>query len=96
MTTATFQTKVLTYTHLPESFLKELARVADALPEETQQAIVKELDDSAARELQILKDGYKVIADAEKSVRKEAETEERTVEMKHADNLFGNTSSLSV
>ena len=96
MTSAAFQEKVLQYSHLPRVFLTELARVADRIPEKQQEEILAELDSSAANELEILAQGYKVIADAEKKVRKQAETEERTVELRDAENILTKSSSFSL
>ena len=91
-----FQKKVLAYTHLPTVFLAELARVADRIPEAQQTEILAVLDESAANEVRILADGYKVIADAEKKVRKAAEASERTDELSSADNLINQSSSFSL
>lgn len=96
MTIASFQKKVLAYTHLPAVFLAELARVADRIPEAQQAEIIGELDASAAREVQILADGYKLIADAEKRVRRAVESADRTQELSSADSLLSQSSSISL
>jgi hypothetical protein len=88
MTTATFQSQVRQYSHLPEVFLMELARVAEQIPDEQRETIIFELDASAERELTILSEGYKIIADAEKKLRGEVEVVERTEDMAKADSLL--------
>ena len=85
MNSSTFQEQVRQYSHLPDVFLKELAKVADRISEEKRAEIIAELDSSAERELQILSDGYKVIADAEKKVRHEVETQDRADDVSKAD-----------
>lgn len=88
MTVAAFQKKVLAYAHLPTVFLSELSRVADGIPEEKRTDIVQTLDESAAREIEILAEGYQSISSAEKKVRKEAESADRATEMDKANSLL--------
>ena len=96
MTNAVFQEKVLQYSHLPHAFLTELARVADRIPEKQRDEILAELEASAKRELEILAKGYKVISDAEKKVRGEAETYERSQEIQDVDKMLTQSSSFSL
>ena len=85
MTAVAFRDQVLAYSHLPSVFLQELAKVADRIPEAKRAEIIEELDSSAERELNILAEGYKIIAEAEKKVRKEVETVEHATDMAQAD-----------
>ena len=96
MTAALFRKTVLEYSHLPGVFLAELARVADRIPEAQQEEILGILETSAKHEVEILSKGYKVIADAEKKVRKQVEQAEQSETLKHADQLLNQSSSLSV
>ena len=96
MTAAAFAEKVRTYSHLPGVFLQELAKAADRIAEADRIFIITELDRSAEAELNILAEGYRIIAEAEKKIRKEVEGHERTQEMSAADLLFTKPSTNSL
>lgn len=96
MSTAAFQKKVLSYSHLPTVFLLELSKVADRIPEEKRTEILSELDSSAERELSILAEGYRLISEAEKKLRKEAEGVEHAEELNTADTLLTQSSNPSL
>ncbi len=88
MNTELFQKKVRAYSHLPEKFLQDLAGVADRIPSEQQEEILADLSESEERELQILTEGYRVISEVEKSLRKDAEEHEHTQEIEQAETIF--------
>ncbi len=93
MSTAEFQKKVLSYSHLPTVFLLQLSKVADRLPEEKRDEIVAELDKSAEKELTILTEGYQLIADAEKGLRGKVESFEHEQELGDAERILSQSSN---
>ncbi len=95
MSASLFQEKVLGYSHLPDAFLKALANVADRISEDKRTEILAELDHSATRELDILEKGYKIIAEAEKNLRKDVESAEHEQELSNADALLNQSSNPS-
>jgi hypothetical protein len=88
MTVSSFQKQVRVYTHLPAVFLSELAKAATRIPEQQREQIVAELTTGAKRQVSILQKGYKLMASAEKKLRKQVESSEHAGEVSKANTLL--------